>query len=774
MRLKRREFVKLGGAGLLLAGLDLKTLFGLPAGSAASPFTEQLTSTEFPFPYDPAVFEAAERISNVRRSGLDPSVWLTDLNLLIKSGKTLDIKVLVADRRENLATTPDVQSFAGVKDSLDLQIRGHDSPRLYYQVQYRVGQAAWKALPPRNFKLPNAKLQNGGRINAFFIGDDHNFDDGSISVPPEYIQTKITGDYFYDFMNNLRSNRNWEPSPPLDRFHFSFYLLHGLYHILASEDPDFLVNLGDSNGIGANYRWEKWGLPFKNLTEKDYDYIARVLWIRSRKTFSAVTPNMPVYWALGNHDGDEAWSEARVQAKQYRQKYFQFPTSVTYPEGGHPDGNYFAFTWGGDEKNRGGAQFIILDVLGFNASVPKKIEEWTLGAEQLRWFEDVLSRNDSEWSFACYHHVLGGWPASADEVHNDYVYGRGPLFTSQDYASYADPAKIEQVKLTELGKKYGLRAFIYGHDHIFQAKRIGEGANKKDLYGVCAGSTKYIGEWTWWRMPFWRKHYGDGFKVHPDFYGPSGITRLSLKSDQARFDYLGIKRTPFSNTPDKDGLEATIYSSLILTNPAPAMQIDKTAFSFETDEWSTVPPPSQVLKVRNTGGQGLHFTATPDQDWISVTPTSGSSWRAWTNLSVSLLLTNLSPGTRNGSIKIESPGTAIAPIQVSVRFVITEAPLYAPLNFAGTHRGSSLSPPKLDTILLTWQENRLNTNVQKYRLYLLGETGGRTRIGETNPATFAYEYGPTRQDRRYRFAIAVVNTRGREGDAAVATIPRNI
>ncbi|MDP2913997.1 MAG: metallophosphoesterase [Candidatus Aminicenantes bacterium] len=774
MRLKRREFVKLGGAGLLLTGLDLKTLFGLPAESAASPFTEQLTSQEFPFPYDPAVFEAAERISNVRRSGLDPSVWLTDLNLLVKSGKTLDIKVLVADRREALATTMDVQSFTGVKDSLDLQIRGHDSPRLYYQVQYRVGQAAWKALPPRNFKLPNAKLQNGGQINAFFIGDDHNFDDGSISVPPEYIQTKITGDYFYDFMNKLRSNRNWEPIPPLDRFHFSFYLLHGLYHILASEDPDFIVNLGDSTGIGANYRWEQWGLPFKNLTEKDYDYIARVLWIRSRKTFSAVTPNMPVYWALGNHDGDEAWSEARVQAKLYRQKYFQFPTSVTYPEGGHPDGNYFAFTWGADEKNRGGAQFIILDVLGFNPSVPKKIEEWTLGAEQLRWFEDVLSRNDSEWSFACYHHVLGGWPASADEVHNDYVYGRGPLFTSQDYASYADPAKIEQVKLTELGKKYGLRAFIYGHDHIFYAKRIGEGTNKKDLYGVCAGSTKYIGERTWWRMPFWRKHYGDGFKVHPDFYGPSGITRLSLKSDQARFDYLGIKRTPFSNTPDKDGLEATIYSSLILTNPAPAMQIDKTAFSFETDEWSTVPPPSQVLKVRNTGGQGLHFTATPDQDWISVTPTSGSSWRAWTNLSVSLLLTNLSPGTRNGSIKIESPGTAIAPIQVSVRFVITEAPLYAPLNFAGTHRGSSSSTPKLDTILLTWQENRLNTNVQKYRLYLLGETGGRTRIGETNPATFAYEYGLTRKDRSYRFAIAVVNTRGREGDAAVATIPRSI
>ena len=774
MGLKRREFVKLGGAGLLLAGLDLKTLFGLPAERAASPFIEQLTSTEFPFPYDPAVFEAAERISNVRRSVSDPSVWLTDLNLLVKSGKTLDIKVLVADRREALATTMDVQSFAGVKDSLDLQIRGYDSPRLYYQVQYRVGQDAWKALPPRNFKIPNAKLQNGGQINAFFIGDDHNFDDGSVNVPPEYIQTKITGDYFFDFLNILRSNRNSEPSAPLNRLNFSFYLIHGLYHILASEDPDFIVNLGDSNGIGAKHRWESWGLPFKNLTETGYDYIARVLWLRSRKAFSAVTPNMPVYWALGNHDGEGARSEERAKAKLYRQKYFQFPTGVTHPEGGHPDGNYFAFTWGADEKNRGGAQFVILDVCGFYAQAPKKIEEWTLGTEQLRWFEDVLKRNDSEWSFACYHHVLGGWPAGPDEVQNDCVYGRGPLFASQDYTPYADPAKIEQVKLTELGKKYGLRAFIYGHDHIFYTKRIGEGANKKDLYGVCAGSTKYFGEQPWWKRPFWLKHYGDGFKPNPDFLGPSGITRLSLKSDQARFDYIGLKRTPFSNLPGNDKVEPTIYASLILTNPAPAMELDKTDFSFETDERSTAPPPSQALKVRNTGGRGLHFTATPDRDWISVTPTSGSSWRTWTDLSVSLLLTNLSLGTHNGSIKIESPSSGIAPIQVPVQFVIKEVPLYSPLNFAGTRLEVDRYTSRLNTIILTWRENQLNTYVQKYQLYLLDETGRRTPIGETDPAIFAFMVHQTRKDTSYRFALTVVNPRGREGDAVVTTVPKSI
>jgi len=773
MKLGRREFVKLGGAGLLLAGLDPKTSFALPGGvDPKSPFYEQLTSREFPFPYDAAVFEAAERIFNIRRSALDPGVWLTDLNLLIKSGKTLDIKVLVADRREGLATTPDVQSFTGVKDILNLQILGHDSPRLYYQVQYRQGQGDWKALPPRNFKLPNARLQDGGQINAFFVGDDHNFDDGDWSVPPEYDQTKITGDFFHDFMNNLRSNPNWEPSAPLDRFYFSFSLIKGLYRILANEDPDFVVNLGDSNGIGASYRWKNWGLPFQNLTEKEYDYIARVLWLRARKTFSAITPNMPVYWALGNHDGDESWTGARAKAKLNRQKYFQFPTSVTYPEGGHPEGNYYAFTRGADEKNRGGAQFIILDVCGFDAREPRKIEEWTLGLEQRTWFEEVLIKNDSEWCFACYHHVLGGWPAGPDEVENQISYGRGALFTSQDYTPYADPAKIEQVKLTELGKKYGLRAFIYGHDHIFYAKRIGEGANKKDLYGVCAGSTKYFGERSWWKMPFWVKHYGDGFKASPDFYGPSGITRLSIKSDQARFDYICIRRTPFTNLPDNGGIEGTLYSSLILTNPPPAIEINQTALSFEMNEHETMAPPPQALKVRNAGGRLLNYTATPDRDWISVTPASGSSWMAWTDLSVSLVPANLNPGTHQGTIKIDSPG--IAPVQVPVRIGIKETPLYALLNFTGARMGASLSTSRLDTIILTWRENRLNTYVQKYQLYLLDETGRRTSIGETNPATFIFKYRQTRKDTSYRFALTVVSSRGREGEAAVTTVPRSL
>jgi 3',5'-cyclic AMP phosphodiesterase CpdA len=877
MSLKRREFFRLGGTGLLLAGLGPDRIFTFPQEtiSAASPYYEQLASDEFPFPYDDKVFEAAERVYNLRRSASDPSTWLAGLNLLVKSGKTLDIKVLVADRREDLANPRETWSYSGVQGSFDCQIRGYDSPRLYYQVQYREGPGNWRALPPRNFKLPNAKLQDGGKIQALFIADDHIFDDADYGVPNEYKQTKITGDFFCDFYKNLKANPRWEPDWPLSKFKFSFCLAKALRYILASEDPDFFVNLGDSNGIGANYRWENWGLPFKNLTEQDYDYIAKTLWLRSRKAFSAVTPNMPVFWTLGNHDGDESWNGARFRAKYWRQKLFTFPSQTTHPEGGHPDGNYYAFSWGADQDNRGGAQFIILDVTGFCRNAPKKIEDWTLGAEQLRWFEDVLSKNDPELSFACFHHVLGGWPGGSTEEENSYSYGRGPLFTANDYAGYADPNKVEQVKLTDLGKKYGLRGFIFGHDHIFKVQKIGDGANRKELHGIVCGSTKYIGETPWWQGTYWKKHYGNGFKSNPDFWGPSGITRLTIKSDQAKVDYVCTARTPYTNIPS-GGIEGTVYSSYVMSSPVPSMDVDKTSFvfqmtdddaglppqilkirngggrslnyavkskpawlnvtpggasvwglwrdvslslsaglsdigysegavvlecpeannnplniqvtlnpdpfilvdkksfTFELDERSSLPPPCSNLKIRNGGGRDLNYMIKPGQDWIKVSPECGNSRGAWTDVVLTVSAGNLAPGIYDGTFSIESAEAVNSPLRIGVRMVIEEAPLFAPLNFAGTRMGPAFSTSREDTIILTWRENRLNSNVQKYRLYLGNDGGNRTLLGETDSRTLTYIYRQARKDKSYRFAVTAVNSRNREGEAAITMVEESI
>ena len=671
MSVSRRDFLRLGGSGLFLAALDPRKILAQDQfkPSPSSPFYEQLASDEFPFPYDTAMFEASERIFNVRRSPDDPNVWLTDLNLILKAGKKLDVKVLIADRREDLSHPRESQSFLGVAGSLDTVLRGYNTPRLYYQVQYREGQGAWKALPPRTFKLPNVNWANGGSIQVAFIGDDHNFDDADYAVPDQYRTNKKTGDYVVEYLKNVAANPKWAPNPSLGELWNGFLLAKGIHRILASEDPDFFIHLGDTTGIGAPYKWKGLGFPTTNLTGQDYDSISQILWLRQRKIFSGLTPNMPTHLALGNHDGEEAWNLAKPWAKKWRLKYFAGPTDTTYPEGGHPDGNYYAFSWGSDANNKGGAQFIILDVTGFcGPPEPQWVQDWTLGQEQNAWYEKVLAKNEHDWVYTCFHHVLGGWPTGADETSRHINYGRGPLFGESDYADFIDPPLIEQVRLTNLAKQVGMRGFIYGHDHVFKVTKVGAGLNQKDLSGIVVGSTKRAGEDNWWRGDYWKKYYGNGFKSTPDFYGPSGISRLTLSSAQARMDYICTGQTPNTNLAN-GGFEGTVYASALTVNAAPALKVEKTSLNFVTEANDMFAVPAK-LRVRNSAGRGLKFTLTPEQDWLHVSPNQGISWGLWVDIAVSMKPQNLKPGTYKGTIRIESTDSGVAPQTVQVGLTV--------------------------------------------------------------------------------------------------------
>ncbi len=776
MHIRRREFIKLGGAGLLMAGLDPRTFFAAPqsAPSPRSPFFEQLASDEFPFPYDETVFESAERIANVRRSPADPKTWLTDLNLLVRNGKTLEVKILVADRREDLSVPRETLSFTGVTGSLDTVLHGYDSPRLYYQVQYREGgTGAWKALSPRNFKLPNARLLSGGQVQAVLIGDDHTFDDADVAVTADLKATKITGDFFCDFLRGLKSDASWLPSNALANMANSLSLIKTIRQILNSEDPDLFMNMGDTTGIGAEYRWEAWGLPYKNLTSSDYDYIARTLWLRMRKAYSGLTPNMPTLTVLGNHDGEEGYNPARTSAKAWRQKYFPSPEAGAYPESGHADGNYFALTRSGDENNHGGVQFIVLDVMGSMATLPRKVEDWTLGADQRNWLEGVLAASEHEYSFLCAHHVLGGWPAAPDENDSRTIaYGRGNLFAAKDYTGYGDPTKIEQVQLTELARGSRVRGFVYGHDHIFKPTRIGDGKTLYDLYGVCAGSSKSVSEIDWWNGAFWQKHYGSFSKTPPDFYGPSGFTRLTATKDQAKFEFVPTSRGVLTNIPSATVMGA-VLSSAALANPAPAIGVDKSSFVFQTSELLAAIP-AQVVRIRNAGGRSLDFTVKPKQSWLKVTPTSGTSVGEWTDITVSLASKSLTPGTYDDTVSIESSGAANSPFQVTVQLVVQEAALPAPTNFTAARLKGPSALAASDTIRLAWKENRLAAAAVKTRISLVDAQGGRTTVGEVKAGVDSFLYLKARRNAEYRFAVCSLDGRSREGDLAFVTVPKAV
>ena len=191
---------------------------------------------------------------------------------------------------------------------------------------------AWKALSPRSFKLPNARLQSGGKVQAVFIGDDHAFDDADVAVTADLKATKITGDFFCDFLRNLKTNVVLASGrTPWPTWPTPCPSIKTIRQILLTRTPTCSLNLGDSTGIGAEYRWENWGLPYQNLTAANYDYIARTLWLRMRKAYSGLTPNMPTLTVLGNHDGEEGYNPARAYAKSWRQKLLPHPTPPRIP-----------------------------------------------------------------------------------------------------------------------------------------------------------------------------------------------------------------------------------------------------------------------------------------------------------------------------------------------------------------------------------------------------------------------------------------------------------
>src|SRR5690606_40368786 len=65
--------------------------------------------------------------------------------------------------------------------------------------------------------------------------------------------------------------------------------------------------------------------------------------------------------------------------------YVPAPNAETYPEGGSPDEDYYAFTWGD-------ALFVVLNVMSYTEESllldgVGSPDAWTLGEAQLRWLE---------------------------------------------------------------------------------------------------------------------------------------------------------------------------------------------------------------------------------------------------------------------------------------------------------------------------------------------------------------------------------------------------
>ena len=526
---------------------------------------------EYPFPYDSDYFEASERVVFINPER-------ASVNIIPKEGKSLDIKLFIEQEDRIRILQDRIFSFYGVNDSFDIPFHNfYRDPFFTYRIEYKETQeGTWKSTPERMVKTPIVSLDEK-QIEVIFIGDDHIPDDADSPGNPLHDETlrnlRLSGEAINYFIKKILANPHFFPQDQESHLMNAFCMASTLYHIYLHESPDFIVDLGDHLG-GFGHKWE--GLGLKNqhtVTAQEMDAYEKMFRIATRKVFSALSPTIPIYWTLGNHDGEGGYLNTRVPATKYRKKYFKLPGAA---EGGSPDENYYSLFWGAREGNswlregrKGGAQFIVLDCMRYNTSQPQSPKDWTIGNEQKEWLTQAL-KYDADWKFVLDHHVLGGWPSGSTEDNTNYSYGRGPLFNADDYTEFVkNPNLVEQVALTKLMGDNGVDLNVYGHDHIFTMNDIDVERTGKKMYGLCVGTPKYLGELGWYKGDYWKRFYGNygqygGKGEQSDFWGPSGYTKLTITKSSVRIDYIrSAINHPYTNIPESAALGDIVQSIII-------------------------------------------------------------------------------------------------------------------------------------------------------------------------------------------------------------------
>jgi hypothetical protein len=287
---------------------------------------------------------------------------------------------------------------------------------------------------------------------------------------------------------------------------------------VVRDNPEFVIGLGD-NVAWPSSRDE--AQPTADGAERAYEMYRRHL--------APLTASTPHFSLLGNWEGETGKfpAESVARVRRVRHRFLPNPDHRTYPEGGSGGQDYYAFTWGS-------ALFVILNVQGYTKpssplSLPSqadvsKVEDWTLGREQLTWLERTLKRSLKPYKFICIHHAVGG---NAGDPH-DTLYGRGGARAAQ---------VGEQRVVHALMREHGVQIFFYGHDHVFVDDVV------DGIHYALPGS--FGAPW----------HFGPRITGYERWWPDSGHARLKVGPREARVEYInqaGKVLHVFSVAPQQD------------------------------------------------------------------------------------------------------------------------------------------------------------------------------------------------------------------------------
>lgn len=232
---------------------------------------------------------------------------------------------------------------------------------------------------------------------------------------------------------------------------------HTLQHILQ-DAPDFLVDLGDT------FMTDK----HENRESAARQYLAQ------RFYFGEIGHSVPVFLALGNHDGEDrklqrgGADSLAVWANQQRKRLFANPEPDGFYAGNAVADrfagvlqDYYAWEWGN-------TQFIVLNPF-WHAPPGKQPERWglSLGDAQFHWLESTLANSRARFRVVFIHQLAGGNDRQGRGGAEAAAYGEWGGQNADGSAGLASQRPGWSQPVHALLLQYGVNIVFHGHDHLF-------------------------------------------------------------------------------------------------------------------------------------------------------------------------------------------------------------------------------------------------------------------------------------------------------------------
>ncbi|MDX1577877.1 MAG: metallophosphoesterase [Gemmatimonadota bacterium] len=364
----------------------------------------------------------------------------------------------------------------------------------------RSGPTPWRAVGPDRLVRPGEFMT--WTIDALGAGTDYEYrlllaEPGEEPAPAAggRFTTQREGEVGFTaaLSTDAHTGSFPEGSVPVD-------VLDDVVRNVARDRPDFMLALGD------NVAW----YTSRELPQDDARG-ASFAYDMYRRHLAPLSPSCPHFGLIGNWEGESGKfpEESIERVATVRRRFAPGPDERTYPQGGSPDEDYYAFGWGP-------ALFVALNVQTYSEPSGEldtvlddvtRIGDWTLGAAQMAWLEGVLETSDHPFKFVCIHHAVGGNAGNPF----DTLYGRGgPRAATVG----------EQALVHEMMREFGVQIFFFGHDHVFLDEVVG--GIHYALPGSCGAPWKF----------------GPDVTGYDRYWSDSGHGRLTVRPDRAMVEYL--------------------------------------------------------------------------------------------------------------------------------------------------------------------------------------------------------------------------------------------